>query len=104
MKNLIVSVSGSLLAFLILGFLSDKNIPNNSLDLKPSQTYKKVFISSNKLLDSIEHFKASKHQKYEFEIKKSLENVKNQEKKQEELNLSIDSIYCVVDSSNIINN
>lgn len=103
MKNLLVSVSGSLLAFIALGLVSNKT-HSDSVELKPNYGTQLRISSNNRLLDSIEHFKTLKHQQYESEIKKSLENVKNHEKKQEELNLSIDSIYCVVDSSNIINN
>ncbi len=103
MKNLLVSVSSSLLAFIALGLLSNKQPTITSVDIQPVYGTQ-LKISSNKLLDSIEHFKTSKHDEYESQIKKSLENVKKQEKKQEELNMSIDSIYCMVDSSNSLNN
>jgi hypothetical protein len=102
MKNLLVSVSSSLLAFIALGLLSNKQPTINQVDIQPIYG-PQLKISSNKLLDSIENFKISKHNQYESQIKKSFENVKNQEKKQEELNMSIDSISCMVDTSSSIN-
>ena len=93
MKNSLIILITSIITLWVFGFKTSKPIALNKL--KPSV---RIDTLKNKL-DSLEKYKTKLLDTYATEIEVSYEAIKNEKKKQEELNMSIDSIFGLVSAN-----
>ena len=99
MKNSFLLTLFSLLTIGSVGFLTNPQQPQAKSEpiIEQKDKFKP---SSFCILDSIENFKKNEITKYEFQIQKSFETLKNKEEEQKKFSVSTDSLYNMV----IINN
>lgn len=98
MKNSLLILAASALTYGACGFLVKPQV--KTITIKPT-----VHIDTLKnKLDSLEEYKTKTLNKYVTEIQVSFEAIKNEKKKQEELDLSADSIFDLVSLTDSVNN
>jgi hypothetical protein len=97
MKNSLIILITSVITLLAFRFEASSPTPLN-------KAYNTEHIDSLKnRLDSLENYKNKILDVYATEIKSSYETIKKEEKQQEELNMSIDSVYSLVSTNDSIN-
>ena len=98
MKNSFLVTLTTLLTFSSIGFISKPEL----VPIKEKQFINIDTSYDTVKLDSINTFKTKELVKYEAEIQNSLEVIENKKKEQEELSLSTDSIYNMVNIDNTL--